>query len=116
MSKQESISKLARKDIAPLSKDAKPLKGEQLKKLHSELGNGWSVVDEHHLEKEYSFRDFREALNFTNEVGELAESLDHHPDIHLSWGKVKIIIWSHKVSGITENDFVFAARADGLPR
>jgi 4a-hydroxytetrahydrobiopterin dehydratase len=110
------MNKLDQRNITSPDHDAKPLKGEQLEKLHLDLGNGWSVVDEHHLEKEYIFKDFRESLNFTNEVGELAESLDHHPDIHLSWGKVKVIIWSHKVGGLTENDFVFAAKVDVLPR
>lgn len=94
----------------------RPIKGEQLKKLHSRLEDNWSLVDEHHLEREFSFRDFKEALSFTNKVGELAESLDHHPDIHLSWGKVKVTIWSHKVGGLTENDFVFATRTDRLSR
>jgi len=108
------MGKLDQRNINPPDEGAKPLKGERLKNLHSELEGGWCVVDEHHLEKEYSFKDFREALNFTNKVGELAESVDHHPDIHLSWGKVKIVIWSHKVGGLTENDFVFAAKADGL--
>lgn len=70
---------------------------------------------EHHLEKEYSFKDFR-VVDFTNEFGELAESLNHHPDIHLSWGKVKPLMLSHKVGSLTENDFVFAAKSDGLPR
>jgi 4a-hydroxytetrahydrobiopterin dehydratase len=104
------------RDMIPLNQDAKPLKGEQLEKLYSELEDGWSVVDEHHLERDYSFSDFREALNFTNEVGELAEDLDHHPDIKLSWSKVKVTIWSHRVGGLTRNDFVFAAKVDLLPR
>jgi 4a-hydroxytetrahydrobiopterin dehydratase len=79
-----------------------------------ELGGGWSCVDEHHLEKEYRFKDFRQALAFTNRVGELAESVGHHPDIHLAWGKVRLTIWTHKVDGLTESDFVLAAKADRL--
>jgi 4a-hydroxytetrahydrobiopterin dehydratase len=110
------MGKLDQREISPPDEGMKPLKDEELRNLYSELEGGWLVVDEHHLEKEYSFRDFRAALNFTNEVGELAESVDHHPDIHLSWGKVKVIIWSHKVGGLTENDFVFAAKADGISR
>jgi len=70
------------------------------------------VVDEHHLEKEYRFKDFRTALDFTNRVGELAESQGHHPDIHLSWGRVRLDIWTHKINGLTESDFIFAAKAD----
>jgi 4a-hydroxytetrahydrobiopterin dehydratase len=69
-------------------------------------------VDEHHLEKEYKFRNFQEALDFTNHVGELAERQNHHPDIYLAWGKVRLTIWTHKIDGLTESDFVFAAKAD----
>ena len=72
------------------------------------------MVGEHHLEKEYSFKDFREALAFTNRVGELAEAQGHHPDIYLAWGKVKLTIFTHKIGGLSEADFVFAAKADRL--
>jgi 4a-hydroxytetrahydrobiopterin dehydratase len=91
-----------------------PLKGDELAKLAGELGGGWQVVAEHQLEKEYKFKDFREALAFTNKVGELAEAQGHHPDICLTWGKVKLAIWTHKIDGLTESDFVMAAKADKL--
>ena len=90
------------------------MKGETLARLATELGGGWQVVAGHHLEKEYRFKDFREALAFTNRVGELAESQGHHPDIHLAWGKVKLTVWTHNVDGLTESDFVLAAKADRL--
>lgn len=73
------------------------------------------MVAEHHLEKEFSFANFREALDFTNRIGALAEAQGHHPDIYLAWGKVKATIWTHKVDGLTESDFVFAAKVDALP-
>ena len=76
---------------------------------------GWSIVNEHHLVKDYSFPDFSEALKFVNRVGEIAEKEDHHPDIYLAWGKVKIEIWTHKVKGLTESDFILAAKIDALP-
>ena len=72
------------------------------------------VVDQHHLEKTFKFKDFAEALAFTKRVGELAESVGHHPDIHLSWGRVKIQIWTHKIDGLVESDFVLAAKIDVL--
>lgn len=78
----------------------------------ADLGNDWRLVDQHHLEKEYRFRNFRDALEFTNRVGELAEQQGHHPDIHLAWGMVKLQVWTHKINGLTESDFVFAAKAD----
>ena len=78
------------------------------------LEDSWQVVDERHLEKEFKFENFRKALDFTNKVGELAENQGHHPDIYLAWGKVKLTIWTHKVGGLTESDFVLAAKADQL--
>ena len=91
-----------------------PLKGDALARRAGELGGGWQVVAEHRLEKEYPFRDFLEALAFTNKVGALAEAQGHHPDIYLAWGKVKLTVWTHKINGLTESDFVLAAKADKL--
>jgi 4a-hydroxytetrahydrobiopterin dehydratase len=108
------MSQLAEKECVPCKGGVPPLKGEELARLAKELGNNWRVVNEHHLEKEYKFKDFREALDFTNEVGELAETQNHHPDIYLAWGKVKLTLWTHKIDGLTESDFVFAAKADEL--
>ena len=88
--------------------------GEELQSLHDQLVNDWQVIDGHHLEKEYSFKNFAEALEFTNKVGALTEEIFHHPDIFLTWGKVKITIWTHKIDGLNEADFIFAAKADGL--
>jgi 4a-hydroxytetrahydrobiopterin dehydratase len=106
------MSDLALKECIPCKGGVPPLKGQELTGLLDRLGGGWRVVAEHHLEKEYRFKDFRTALAFTNRIGELAESQGHHPDIHLSWGKVKLTIWTHKIDGLTESDFIFAARAD----
>ena len=88
--------------------------GEELQSLHDELGNDWQVIDGHHLEKEYSFKNFAQALEFTNKVGALAEEIFHHPDIFLTWGKVKISIWTHKIDGLNEADFIFAAKTDAV--
>lgn len=89
-----------------------PLKGQALEPLLQQLGKGWHIVDEHHLEKEYSFKNFQEALDFTNSIGAIAEKEGHHPDIFLTYGKVKIQIWTHKINGLTENDFILAAKCD----
>ena len=69
--------------------------------MQAELGGDWRVVDEHHLEKEFTFPDFATGLELTNRVGALAEEEGHHPDIYLAWGKVRITIWTHKVDGLT---------------
>jgi len=108
------MSGLAEKDCVPCKGGVPPLKGQELAKFKNELNGGWQVIKEHHLEKEYKFKDFREALDFTNKVGELAESQGHHPDIYLAWGQVKLTVWTHKIDGLTESDFVLAAKADKL--
>jgi 4a-hydroxytetrahydrobiopterin dehydratase len=91
-----------------------PLKGEALAGLQSKLGNGWEVINEHHLEKAFTFKNFRDALAFTNKVGEMAEQQRHHPDIGLSWGRVNVTIWTHKIDGLSESDFILAAKIDPL--
>ena len=108
------MSALSEKECVACKGGVPPLKGDELKKLAGQLGGGWNVIAEHHLEKEYPFKDFREALAFTNRVGELAERVNHHPDIYLAWGRVKLTLWTHKIDGLTESDFVFAAKADAL--
>ncbi len=108
------MSALAEKQCVPCKGGVPPLKGQDLARLAGELDQGWQVVEEHHLEKQYQFKDFRGALAFTNRVGELAEAQGHHPDIYLAWGKVKLILWTHKIKGLTESDFVLAAKADQL--
>jgi len=107
-------STLANEKCIPCRGGVAPLAGEELAALARELGNGWRVVDGHHLEKEYPFPDFAQALAFTNRVGALAEEQGHHPDIHLAWGKVRITIWTHKIGGLSRSDFVLAAKIDGL--
>jgi 4a-hydroxytetrahydrobiopterin dehydratase len=107
-------SELAKMECVPCKGGIPPLRGEKITDLLVKLGNGWQVREEHHLEKDFRFRNFREALDFTNRVGELAETVNHHPDINLGWGKVRLIVWTHKIGGLSETDFVFAAKADVL--
>ena len=105
---------LAEKKCVPCEGGVPPIEGNDLHRYLHELGGGWKAVHEHHLEKEFSFKDFKEALAFTNKVGMLAEKEGHHPDLHLSWGKVRIVLWTHKINGLSENDFVLAAKIDKL--
>ena len=86
------MSDLAKKNCVPCKGGISPLKGNELATLLATLGGGWKAVGEHHLEKEYKFKNFREARDFTNRAGELAEAQGHHPDIHLAWGKVRLTI------------------------
>ena len=106
------MSDLAKKTCIPCKGGIPPLKGTKLDELLEKLKNDWKIIKEHHLEKEYLFKNFKEALSFTIKIGELAENQGHHPDIFLTWGKVKLSIWTHKIDGLTESDFIFAAKAD----
>jgi 4a-hydroxytetrahydrobiopterin dehydratase len=90
-----------------------PLKGEELASLQKQV-DGWNVIEGHHITKAFKFPDFREALKFVNQAGNLAEEQGHHPDIFLAWGKVEITTWTHKISGLTESDFILAAKIDQL--
>ena len=108
------MSELAAKQCVPCRGGVPPLEGAELEALHERLGRDWRVVDGHHLERTYRFDDFRQALDFTLRVGEMAEEQDHHPDVGLAWGRVTVTIWTHKIDGLTESDFVFAAKADAL--
>jgi 4a-hydroxytetrahydrobiopterin dehydratase len=108
------MAELAQKECVPCKGGVPPLKGNDLARLAQEVGTAWRVVNEHHLEREFKFENFRQALDFTNKVGELAEQQNHHPDIYLAWGKVKLTLWTHKIDGLTESDFVFAAKVNQL--
>lgn len=104
---------LSERDLhPPRGGNVPPLIGNQLESFLELLGNQWQVMEEQRLEKEFKFSDFQGALEFTNKVGALAESVDHHPEIYLTWGKVKITIWTHSIGGLSDADFIFAAKAD----
>ena len=105
---------LASKECIPCKGGVPPLAGDELQSLSSELGNDWQLVKDHHLVKYYKFPDFAKALAFTNRIGALAEEQGHHPDIELRWGDVVLTLWTHKLYGLTESDFVFAAKADSV--
>ena len=89
------------------------LKGEELASLQKQV-DGWNVIEEHHITKRFKFPDFRKALDFVNRVGGLAEEQGHHPDVFLTWGRVDLTSWTHKINGLTESDFILAAKIDQL--
>lgn len=105
-------AELAKQQCIPCRGGVPPLSGAQLEATHRMLGHDWLCVNEHHLEKEYRFKNFADALAFTNEVGAIAEEQNHHPDILTTWGKTKVTIWTHKIDGLTESDFIFAAKVE----
>ncbi len=105
------MSELASKSCVPCRGGVPPLSGEPLRKLAAQLP-GWEVVSDHHLRRQYTFPDFAGGLVFVNRAGAIAEREGHHPDLCLSWGKVEATIYTHKIQGLTESDFILAAKLD----
>ena len=107
------MNELASQQCVPCRGGVPPLPNEEITKLQAQL-EGWEVVSGHHLRKEYKFADFKETQVFVNRVGELAEEQRHHPDICYGWGRAEVTIWTHKIDGLTESDFILAAKIDRL--
>jgi 4a-hydroxytetrahydrobiopterin dehydratase len=107
------MNELADRQCVPCRGGVPPLPGDEIRKLQAQL-EGWEVVNEHHLRKEYKFDDFKQTQEFVNSVGALAEKQWHHPDICYGWGRAEITIWTHKIDGLTESDFILAAKIDAL--
>lgn len=108
------ICSLADRDCAPCRGGVPPLTPEQAAPLLAELGNGWVVVEDHHLAKTFEFPDYVSGTAFINRATEVAESQGHHPDLHLTWGKVTAHVWTHKIDGLADADFVLAAKLDRI--
>ena len=106
---------LSAKTCVPCQGGVPPLRREKYDPLLEQL-RGWEVLDDHYLAKRFEFPDFATALAFVNRIGAVAEREGHHPDLTLSWGTVGVQIWTHKANGLTESDFVLAAKLDELPR
>ena len=104
---------LAAKQCIPCRGGVPPLKGEELQQLAAQVPD-WRVVDEHHIEKTFQFPNFKSALAYVNRIGEVAEEQGHHPDMCFGWGNVKVTLYTHKIAGLTESDFIMAAKIDQL--
>jgi 4a-hydroxytetrahydrobiopterin dehydratase len=104
-------SGLAAKHCVPCKGGVPPLKGQELQKLAAQVPD-WKVVNEHHITKKFTFPDFKTALAFVNRAGAVAEAEGHHPDLLLAWGKVDVTTYTHKIDGLTESDFILAAKID----
>jgi len=105
------MESLTNKKCVPCSGGVPKLKGEEIAPLLEQL-SGWRVIDEHHLQKAYQFTNFADALHFVNRVGAVAESEGHHPDIYFGWGYARLEIYTHAIGGLTESDFILAAKID----
>ena len=108
------MNELAARKCEPCDNATKALKGTRLQEMKRKLANPkWKLV-KGKLEQEYKFKYFKQALAYTNKVGAVAAKIGHHPNISLTYGEVKIQLWTHKANGLTENDFVLAAKIDQL--
>ena len=105
------MESLASKHCVPCHGGVPRLTAEETSRLLAQL-QGWQVAEEHHLSKEYEFKNFADALAFVNRVGRVAESEGHHPDIEFGWGYARVRIYTHAIDGLSESDFVLAARID----
>lgn len=104
---------LAARHCVPCRSGTPPLQGEQIEQLLRELPD-WRCIDQHHLERVFPFKDFAAGLDFVNRVGALAEEEGHHPDLCLAWGRVQVITYTHKIKGLSESDFILAAKVDRI--
>jgi 4a-hydroxytetrahydrobiopterin dehydratase len=118
MPKDPSHSKgddLAAKRCIPCEEGAKKLSAEEIAGLLWKLDD-WKCVKKHHLTKEYEFEDFAQGLANVNACGKIAEAQQHHPDLFLKWGLVRVDIYTHSIDDLCESDFVLAAKIDRIRR
>ncbi len=106
---------LTKRTCEPCLKGTLPLQAPEIAKLLPSIDSEWKAVDNHHLEREFHFVNFKQALDFTVAIGSIAEQEGHHPDVLLSWGKVRVTLFTHKIKGLSLNDFIVAAKIDLLP-
>ncbi len=110
------MNDLSEQKCEPCSGDIPPMEKDEWSEMKDELEDGWKVVNGHHLEREFKFNDFEEALEFVNRVGEIAEKEGHHPNICFTWGQARIKIFTHKIDGLHENDFILASKIEEIDR
>lgn len=103
---------LAEQKCVPCRGGVPPMPNDRAQALLRELGEGWRLNTDGHLERAYAFDNFAQAMAFANKVADIAESEGHHPDLHIAWGMCRVAIWTHKINGLAESDFYFAAKAD----
>ncbi len=109
------MSELSKKRCVPCEGGVKPLTPQKAQELHAELDPDWMVVDDAHiLVREFRFKDFADAMAFANKVAALADEENHHPDLTISWGSVGVELSTHAIGGLSENDFILAAKIDEL--
>lgn len=103
---------LLNKKCIPCEGNTQPLNEGEIKNYLKELKNNWEVLDNKKIKCEFIFNNFKEAVNFVDKIAEVAENERHHPDIHIFYNKVLIEIWTHAIKGLSENDFILAAKIE----
>ena len=106
--------RLVDKSCIPCKGGVPPLTLQEVEKLLRNLGNGWVLNNTGHLCKEYHFKDFMDPMAFANKIAEVSEKEGHHPDLKIEWGKCIVEIWTHKIDGLTESDFILAAKIETI--
>ena len=110
----DDYTSLGSKKCIPCSGEIPALNLDKINPLLSQINEAWKLIEEHHIERVFSFNNFVEALAFVNSAGEICEEENHHADFELGWGRVKISIWTHKIDGLAEADFILAAKIDNI--
>lgn len=105
---------LHEKKCIPCQGGIPPLTPQEIEPYMEQIHDDWALIADHHIERVFSFNDFKNALEFVNKAGAICEQEDHHADFELSWGRVKIMIWTHKIDGLNEADFILAAKIDNV--
>jgi 4a-hydroxytetrahydrobiopterin dehydratase len=107
------LEDLSSRKCVPCHGGVPRLRGEEIEAFAQQLPE-WEVVGERHLRRRFEFTNFRDALSFVNRVGEVAESEGHHPDISFGWGYAEMQIYTHAIGGLSESDFILAAKIDKI--
>ncbi|HEX9503372.1 MAG TPA: 4a-hydroxytetrahydrobiopterin dehydratase [Patescibacteria group bacterium] len=106
--------KLSEKKCVPCEGGMPPFTKSEIKKYLPKLSKGWKVIDDLKLQKSFKFKNFVETMGFVNQVALIASAEDHHPDMYVSYSVVSVELWTHAVNGLSENDFILAAKIDQL--
>ncbi len=109
---ENEVCSLENKSCIPCSDGVPPLTDQECKDLMKQLSPGWTINKAGHLHKEFTFKDFMGAMNLANKVAAIAEKEGHHPDLTIAWGKFTAEIWTHKINGLSESDFILAAKIE----
>jgi 4a-hydroxytetrahydrobiopterin dehydratase len=105
---------LANKTCIPCQGGVPPLGPNEINELLRQLKQNWELNEKGHLNKSFTFNNFIESMHFANRIATLAEEEGHHPDLTISWGLCRVEIWTHKINGLTESDFILAAKIENL--